>query len=152
MKGRLILLADFGTWAVGLKVMEQSPGADLILGRHEMAVKVVSGIQAAVERVKLAVEPMAGAIGCRIVKGQEKAVGVGAQFEDRIERRASDVGVCPSLKVSDLLQEVGGLGGMINVPHALLNGLESIFEPLGPCADGQESVPKAKDRWDGWEQ
>ena len=76
------LLADFGAGTVGVEIVKQGPGADLILSRHQMAMEVTGGIQAAVEGVKGAVKHIAGAIGIGTVKSQGKAVGFGAELED----------------------------------------------------------------------
>jgi hypothetical protein len=109
-----------------------------------MAVKVMSGIQAAVEGVKLTVKHVTGAVGSRMVKGQEEAVGIGTQVEDGFQGRARHMGLSPSLEFSDLGQEVGGLGCVIDVPDTLLDGLKGAFEALAAGADGEEGMQKAQ--------
>ena len=47
-----------------------------------MTVEIASGIQTAVEGIQLAVEHVAGAISLRMVKGEHKERGFGAQFEN----------------------------------------------------------------------
>jgi len=149
VKRGLELLTDFGTRAVGLEVVKQGPGANEILGRHEMTVEIAGGIQAAVERVEMAVQHVAGAIGVGVVKGQGEEVGFGTELENGLQGGAGDVVLRPDLEVGDLPHEVTGMVGVVDVPDALLNGLKGLFEMLTTRADGQESVEKARDERDG---
>ena len=82
------MFTDFGARAVGVKVVKQSPGADVVFSRHEMTMKVTSLIQAAVEWVKMAVNHIAGAIGVGMIKSQDKAVSVRTELEDSFQGRA----------------------------------------------------------------
>ena len=134
-----------------MEIVKQGPSPEMILSRHQMPMKVMCSRQATVEGVHMAVKHIAGAIGLRMLKSQDKAVGFGAQLEDGFEGGASDVLFSPGLKLNDLLQEGGGRGGMIDIPDPLLNALEGIFEALAARTDGQESVQKAQNEGDVWE-
>ena len=125
--------------------MEQGPGTDLVLGGHEMAMKVASIVEVAGKGIELAVEYVAGAVSQWVLKGKDKQVGFGVEFEDGVQGWASHILLGPLLEVGDLLQEVVGMVSMVDFPNLLLNGAEGVFEMLGAVANGQESMKKAQD-------
>ena len=130
VEGRLKVLTDFGTRAKGLEVVKQGPGPDLILGRQEMTVKVASGRQAAVKRVKQAVNHIAGTMSMGVVKSEYKAVSFGTEFQDGRESGASHLLLSPGLKSMNLPIEVITVVGVIDVPHPLLDVREKLLEML----------------------
>jgi hypothetical protein len=93
------VLAELGRRAVRLDNMEHGPGADLLVGGRALRVTGMSSRPSAVQRVALRVQPVAGARGRRLVKGQGQAVSWGSPLEDGRKARASHLLLGPALPV-----------------------------------------------------
>ena len=84
------------------------------------------------------------------VEGQEKGVLLGAELFNCFKGCATDRLSGPSEKVSDLLAEVSGCLGMIDIPDGLLDGRKEGLQPfLAAVTDLDEGVQEALDDHDG---
>ena len=80
----------------------------------------------------MTIDHIDGAVSAGIVESEEKAVGLRAELENGLTSGAGDVFGGPGLQAGDLSKEVLGIGGMIDIPDALLDSLESIFQVFSP--------------------
>lgn len=112
--------------------------------------KEVSTNEPAIHGVHMAIDHVAGAVGIWEVEGQEKGVLLGAELLNRFKGCATDRLSGPSEKVSDLLTEVSGCLGMIDIPDGLLDGRKEGLQPfLAAVPDLDEGVQEAFDDHDG---
>lgn len=112
--------------------------------------KEVGAHEPAIHRVHMAIDHVAGAVGVREVKGQEKGILLGAELFDGFKSCAVDRLFGPSEKGSDLLAEISGCLGMIDIPDLLLDGWKEGLEPfLAAITDPDEGVQEAFDDHDG---
>jgi len=78
------LFTRFGPGTIGHEIVKESPGTDLQFSRGPVAMEVTRGGKPTVEWNHVPVNHVAGAIGCRIVKGQSKNIRIGAKFMNGI--------------------------------------------------------------------
>jgi hypothetical protein len=121
VSGRDVKLTNFGSWAIRLEIMKQSPGADLEFGRVPMAVKETGIRQPAGHRFHVPIKHIAGAVSLGEVKGQDKLIGFGAQFLDGFQSRTRDGVLRPGQQVSGQLSEILGISRVVDIPDPLLN-------------------------------
>lgn len=82
--------------------MKEDPGTDLQFSRAPMTVEITRSEQPTVERDHMPVNHVAGAIGCGIVKGQSKGIGIGAELMNCIQSRSRQIQSAPWLPVSSV--------------------------------------------------
>ena len=123
-------LTNTGPRAVRPKVVQNGPRTDLLFGGRPVSVKEVSTNEPAIHGVHMAIDHVAGAVGIWEVEGQEKGVLLGAELLNRFKGCATDRLSGPSEKVSDLLAEVSGCFGMIDMPDLLLYGWKEGLQPF----------------------
>ena len=139
-----------GPRAVRPEGVQNGPRTDLQFGGRPVSVKEVGANEPAIHGVHMAIDHIAGAVGVREVEGQEKGILLGAELFDRFKSCATDRLSGPSEKVSDLLAEVSGCFGMIDIPDLLLDGWKEGLQPFfAAVTDLDESVQETLDDHDG---
>ena len=108
--------------------MKQSPSSDLKFSRVPVTVKETGTVEPTSHRLHMTVNHIAGAVGIRVIKGQQEGIGLGTQFGNGNQGGPSQVLLSPGLKVTHLLPERYRVGSVIDVPNLLLDLVKKGFE------------------------
>jgi hypothetical protein len=88
VRGRVVVSGNSGPRRIWQEVGQQRSGADSVLHRQEMTVKVTGVIKGAVQVIHQAVEHIAGAVCSGIGIGQDKLGRAGAELEHSVQAGA----------------------------------------------------------------
>ena len=90
MSRRAKAFADFGPRTIRPEVVKECPGTHLMLSRNPMTLEETGAREPTGHGLHVAVDHIGGTVSLRIVKGEYKDIGLGAQLVDCCQSRAAD--------------------------------------------------------------